>query len=595
MYVKNFPQNDPGTPPLTKPAAFLWWQTIRMWPVFLAGIITSVITGVAQAGLPFVLGQIVDRALDDGLSRTLWLWCGLLAAVGVVQVLSNMGWHYYGVWSWLRAALNTMQLVGHHTTRTGSALTRDIATGEVVSTVANDAYRIGDFYVQIARFIGGLITYIVVGIVLLQSSVTLGIAVLVGLPVVAAILALIVKPLQKRQSVQREAAGELTTLGSDTVAGLRILRGIGGEDVFADRYREQSQKVRRAGVSVANTQSILDGLQALLPGLFLAGVVWFGAHLALAGDITSGQLVTFYGYAAFLTQPLNSATQALQQTIRAVVASGKLIKVLGTEHDVADDGAQPAPEFGAVLTHAPANLTVTPGRTIAVVSVDPDESAAVVTEMARMRDTTGTPSPVLWDDQPLTNYRLADIRERIVLSEATPALFSGTLRDELDVRGQATDDELLSMMAACDAHDVLASLPEGLDGQIQEKGRSLSGGQRQRVSLARALLTDAEILLLIEPTSAVDAHTESRIAQNLRAARYHRTTVIVTASPLVLEHVDQVAYLKNGRVVAQGTHRELLERAHGGDEIAAGYRAVVSRSSGDEMADHTASALPESR
>ena len=165
---------------------------------------------------------------------------------------------------------------------------------------------------------------------------------------------------------------------------------------------------------------------------------------------------------------------------------------------------------------------------------------------------------------------LAELRRRIVVSETDPLLFSGPLREELDPWGRASDEQLVGAIAVANAEDVLDSLPEGLDGHMEERGRSFSGGQRQRLVLARALLAEAEILILVEPTSAVDAHTEARIARRLREARRGRTTVVMTASPLVLDQADRVALVVDGRVVAMGAHRELL---HSSPE----YRFAVTR------------------
>ncbi|GIG35318.1 multidrug ABC transporter permease [Cellulomonas pakistanensis] len=593
------------------------WQGRRQLGVLAGATAVAVVGNVAAALLPWQLGRVVDDGLDEGLGRALWLGCLGVLALGMVQVVTNVWGHRLDVENWLRAAFASSQQVGHHVTRTGDAVTDELPTGEVVATVASDALRMGEVYAILPRLVGGIAAYLVLGVVLLSTSVPLGLLVLLGLPVVVAVLSLIVRPLQKRQAEQREATGRLTTLGADTVSGLRILRGIGGEEVFAARYREQSQQVRAAGVRVSQTQSLLDALQTLLPGLFLAVVVWAGARLAISGDITPGQLVAFYGFAAFLTQPLWTASEAIRVVTRAVVGARKIIRVLSVRVAGSDDPATPAasPGAGEPLVDEASGLVVRPGRITALVSADPDETARLALRLGRLgparhggpddedllesgqdgtiptpRDPADDPglSRVRWGRALLTELGLAEVRDRVVVAESTPHLFTGRLADELDVRGGADRDALLEAMTVADAADVLDSVPGGLDGEVEEKGRSLSGGQRQRVALARALLTGAEVLVLIEPTSAVDAHTEARIARRLADARRGATTVVVTASPLVLDAVDEVALVAGGRVVATGTHRELVTAR---DAAGAAYRAVVSRAE-DEPAGTPADDAP---
>lgn len=584
------PLADPGTPPLTSPSAYLWWVARGQLGLVLSAIGWGSAAFVAAAVMPFLLGRVVDTGLAHGLSRELWTGCLLLLGVGAFQALANVVDHRRAVENWIRSAFRSSQLLGHHVTRTGDAVTTELPTGEVVATVANDSLRVGEVFWIGSRLVGAIVSYIVVAVLLLQASPTLGVAVLVGLPAVAGVLALVVKPLEKRQSAQREASGRLTTLGTDTVAGLRILRGIGGEEAFAARYREQSQKVRRAGVEVARTQSILDALQALLPGLLLVGVVWYGARLALAGEITAGQLVTFYGYAAFLTEPLSAATEAVQIFSRARVGVRKILKVLAIEATGAD--TRRAPFDAAVRPVGPAptlvdvatGVVVPGGRTTALVSADPDETAGIALRLGLL----GTPDAaahVLLDGTPLAELGLAEVRRRVLVAESTPQLFTGVLRTELDATGTADEAHLLAALQVADALDILEALPDGLDGEVAEKGRSFSGGQRQRLALARAVAVAPESLVLIEPTSAVDAHSEARIAERLVAARTGLTTAIVTASPLVLDRVDEVVLVEDGTVVGRGTHRELLADPGGTGRR---YRAVVSRAAAEEEVDREA-------
>lgn len=605
--MRPLPETDPGNPPLTSAPAYLWWVARRQGLLLVGSSLLAVASAVSLAALPFLLGRVVDTGLDDGLSRDLLVGCLLILAAGLVTVLGNVFGHVLDVHNWMRGAFRTSQLVGHHVSRTGDAVTAELPTGEVVATVASDALRVGEVFYVTARFVGGLVAYLVVAALLLDSSVVLGVAVLVGLPAVAGVLALVVRPLQKRQAEQREAAGRLTTLGSDTVSGLRILRGIGGEDVFTARYREQSQLVRRTGVRVAQTQSLLDGLQTLLPGLFLAGVVWVGARLALSGEITPGQLVTFYGYAAFLTEPLTAATQAVHVLTRALVGVRKILRVLRVPVTGAElpgrDGASSPPPGGDLVDEA-SRVAVRGGTVTALVSADPDETARIATRLGLLgREHADDAARVTLGGVPLAALGLGEVRRRVVVAESTPQLFTGLLRDELDGRAldgsadgaadgvpaglertrREAEARLLEALLAADAQDVLDSVPDGLDGEIAEKGRSLSGGQRQRLALARALLTDPEVLVLVEPTSAVDAHTEARIAARLAQVRAGRTTVVVTASPLVLDQVDEVVLVAEGTAQARGTHRGLLDGV-AGDQAAARYRAVVSRAAADDAA-----------
>jgi ABC-type multidrug transport system fused ATPase/permease subunit len=232
------------------------------------------------------------------------------------------------------------------------------------------------------------------------------------------------------------------------------------------------------------------------------------------------------------------------------------------------DPAEPVtlPPPGAELADARTGLRVRSGLLTAVVSDRPEEAA-------ELADRLGLCAPEV-DDQvtlggvPLSAMRRADIRSRIVVSDTGAALFSGRLGAVLATPGGAGQVDAALATAATD--DIFEALPEGLDSVVAERGRTFSGGQRQRLVLARALAKDPEILVLVEPTSAVDAHTEARIASRLRAHRAGRTTVVVTSSPLVLDAVDEVAFLSGGRVVATGTHAQLL------DQVRA-YRALVTR------------------
>jgi ABC-type multidrug transport system fused ATPase/permease subunit len=537
-------------------------------PTVIGGVSFGIVWMVAQSVMPAVIGRAIDEGVRAQNMQRLWLWSAVLLGVGVLQALAGILRHRFAVANWLTAAYRTVQLVTRHAVRLGATLPRRVSTGEVVSIGSTDLSHIGNAIEVMGRGAGALASFFVVAIILLNSSMTLGLVVLIGVPLLLLLLGPLLKPLQKRNLAQREMMGELNALASDIVGGLRVLRGIGGEEVFHSRYVSESQRVRSAGVQVAKMQSLLDALQVFLPGIFVVVVMWLGARFAVQGTITPGELVAFYGYSAFLMIPLRTGTEVANKLIRGLVAGRRVCRVLSVEPEVHDVGVRREASTSAELVDLKSGLRVQPGRLTAVVSDVPDETAALADRLGRFAE-----GPATLDGVPLSDLEREFVRRAILVSDSSATLFSGRLRDELDIRGTASDDDLLAAVATASAEDVLETLDGGLEARVEERGRSFSGGQRQRLVLARALAADPDILVLVEPTSAVDAHTEARIAGRLRAQRRGRTTVVTTASPLLLDHADEVALVEAGRVVRVGKHRDLLEDPR--------YRRVVVRGEGE--------------
>ena len=610
----------PHPPSLGAGALLRWLLRRAAVPVTLATL-AACTSNIIQAIVPAFLGQALDAGIENGLNGRVWGIGALLLVLFVVYAVGDTMLSYFGVTAWMRTAFDVDRLVGRQISATGKDLSRQVSTGEVATIIASDADYLGKLIEYLPALLGAAASFLVVAVLMLRTSVSLGLIVILGMPLVAAIVTLVIRPLQKRQAVQREAQSAVTTITTDTVAGLRILRGIGGEDVFARRYRDASQELRRRGVEVASSQATLMTLQVLLPGLFAAIVVWVAARMAVAGSLTPGGLITFYGYTAYLSWPLWVFTSSVQDYTRAVVGARRLSRLLevapaaGSLVERLNLDPAAAHAISGDLVDTGSGLRLKEGRMTALVCPDPQVSADLATRLGRFTDAGPT---VTLAGRPLTTMPLEQVRASVVVSGATAQLFTGTLREALDVRGGPDpqpagledllraeterttgadvdqqvrpqereapgDDRLIEAVGIADAGDVLTSLSEGLAGMITEKGRSLSGGQRQRVALARALLTEAPTLVLIEPTSALDSHTEARVAAQVHRARAGRTTVVVTASPLVLEACDEVVLLdSSGTELLRSTHRELMAMARDGHAQAADYRAVVSRAMGED-------------
>lgn len=574
------PDASPSAFDLRSPGRFALSLAFKQrWTLLAAGLMGT-LWMLSQAALPLLVGRTLDAGVVGGDGSRLLAGCLALVGLGALGALTGVMRHRLACSNWLQAALRSQQLLGHHVADQGLAVGTATTTGEVVETVATDAPRLADVFDVSARATGAVVSYVAVAVLLVRLDPIVGIWVTLGVPLLGATLAILVRPLQARQKVYRESEGQLTALGADTVAGLRVLRGIGGEQQFLERYNQRSQQVRQAGVLVASPQAALDAAQVLLPGIFVVVLTWLGAHAALDGRLSAGELVTIYGFAAFLRLPLETASEVLSKSVRARVAAHRIISVMhrtdGTEASTVKPPLMPA--VGAVLHDPESGLILEPGRLTALVTANPDEAVAIADRLAGLGRSskniaqqhvpTQRPAPRLGSTS-LDELPWDAVRERILISEAEPRLFSGPLRREIDPYGRYPDASVLAALEVADATDVLDALPEGLSARVEERGRAFSGGQRQRLVLARAVLADPEVMVLVEPTSAVDAHTEARVAQRLRAARVGRTTLVTTASPLLLDLCDHVLFLVDGRVVGAGTHRELLRNND--------YRDVVLR------------------
>ena len=553
---RELPVDDPGTPDQRSPMRYLAWLASKQKGLLTLNALFGIGWMVSQALLWAAVGAAIDHGVVDHDPAELLRWVGVVLALGLFQALCGALRHQLAVTNWMSATYRTIQVIGHHISRTGTALTNEIPAGDVVNTVAADAMRIGGAFDVFARFLGAIVSWLVVSVILLSTSVELGLIVLLGGPILASLTTPLMRPLHTTQAAQREVAGRLATLGSDTVAGLRILRGVGGEEVFLGNYTRQSALVRSAGIRIAPPQAGLESGQVLLPAVLTAIVTFLGAHDVMNGTLQAGQLVAFFGYATFLTTPLRTAIEYVISTTRAYVGTGRVLRILRIEPLIAEPSSpRPWPHSIETFEDLASGITLRRGQFCAFVAETPDEATQLSDRMGRF---TPDVDGVLVNGVALSEFSVADTRAHVLVNEVQPWLFSGELRGELVTHGSANDALIMAALDAVSALDILDGLEDGLATLVEERGRSFSGGQRQRLALARALLTRADLLILVEPTSAVDTHTEARIASRLRAVRSGLTTLVATTSPLMLEKMDLIFVVIDGRVVENGTHRELL-------------------------------------
>jgi len=496
----------------------------------------GVLWALPMAVVPLVVGQGIEAvAARDG--GAVWLWALTAAGLGIVQALGNEIMHFCSFGMWLHGAGTTQREVGTHAARLGSTLRESTTTGNVVAVTSSDINYIGNVFEVVGRAVGSAIMFVVVAIALLTTSPLLGVVALVGVPLAVLGIGPLLKPLQRRKAAQREELSGVTALGADIVSGLRILRGVGGERQFLGRFRDASQRVRRAGVEVGRSEGWLAAAEVALPGLVTVAITWLGARLTLDGTISVGQLVAFYGVSAFLVVPVTTATEAVDSLSSALVSARKITGILALRPKLTDPAAPVAlPQDALSLYDSETGVLIPAGKLIVIDAGA--EAEAMADRLTRFTEAADG-EEVLLGDVPVREVALAELRRRVVYAHNQDLWFSGILGEQV---GPALPSEVgvAAALFAADADDIIDGLPNGVDELIGERGREVSGGQRQRLSLARALAIDADVLVLDEPTSAVDAHTEARITERVAKLRQGKTTVVFSQSPLWTLVADEV-------------------------------------------------------
>ncbi|MEJ1115774.1 ABC transporter ATP-binding protein [Paenarthrobacter sp. CCNWYY172] len=558
------------------------------WKLLLVGCAGFILHQVSEALVPATIGAAVDKAIAPHDAGALLWWLGALAVVFVVLALS---------WRIGTLATNRSFLYGSHDLRQlavertlhprGMAARR--APGEIVAIASSDADRVAGLSWLIGGGLAAAAGVATSAVTLLLISVPLGIAVLVATPVMLVVMQRLTKPLEDRSDVEQSSAARAGALATDFVTGSRPLKGLGAEEAAVTRYQDASRTSLLAGLRAVRARSAYSGASTALSAAFLAGIAFFAAWFAVQGSISVGQLVAVVGVAQYVQGPM-AALGFLSVELARKRASAARIAVLLEEPDAvpapgggdrlaaaerttaaAGSAARPTPAREPAplleLRDSPDNsafppFTASAGEIVGVVL--PDGSQA-----RRLVDTLGfrTPAPrgaVSIDGHDAADLDPLDVRSKVFADSHEGVLFRGTVRDNVAAADAPLQERAL---AAAAVEDFISQLPEGTETVLTGHGQSLSGGQRQRLVLGRSLHQHQPVLVLHDPTTAVDTATEAVIAEGLRNFP-DKALVLVTTSPTLLAVCHRVVVGGADGASETGTHRELLATS-------AGYREVV--------------------
>ncbi|MGP3930582.1 ABC transporter ATP-binding protein [Nonomuraea sp. KM88] len=518
---------------------------------------------VCESLVPILIGVIVDRAIGPGDGGALVLWVAALA--GLFTVLSMA--YRFGARRLMLAIADEAHLLRVEVAAKimhPRGIRTDRRAGDLLTVATTDTDNTSYLLDYVPRVAGAVTATVVSAVALLVIDVQLGLAVLAGTPVVLLGLQAATPLITKRVTEQQDLAGEATSLAGDLVSGVRPLRGIGAERAAAGRYDEVSRRSLRAALRAARTQGAYLSASTAGGALLAGGVAILAGWFALNGRITVGELITVIGLAQFLMEPIGTLAVVPGWVAEARASADRVATVLdapallpeGTE---TLDAGSPDLELRA-LRYGPldgVDLHVRPGEFVGVVPHRSADGEALVRILSGRVAPGEYEGGVLVGGTHLARLDPEHARRAMLVEPHLTDLFTGTIEENVTAGGPLDETTL----AASAADQVVSAHPDGLTHVVAERGASLSGGQRQRLALARALTARPAILVMHDPTTAVDAVTEHEIARGLRALRHPGsgglTTLVVTSSPALLAMTDRVVVLDGGRVAAEGTHAEL--------------------------------------
>ncbi len=559
------------------------------WHLGALGLTCAFIfTGLSLA-MPVVMQRAIDHAVVPGKPGKLWPYLTALVALATLRAGINFTRRYATARVGVRIEARMRELLFDAYLRFPRAFYDRHATGQVVSRATNDLYPIRYFIgwgmVQGAQ---SVMMIVGAGIVLVIVSPLLALYTAVSMPAIGGLAWLFAHKVMPISRQVQERKGDVTEAADEAVVGIEMVQAFGREDDVRSRFGGKAERVRDTVLRQAGVEAKhLPGL-FFLPALSIAVVVFFGGRRVISGDLSIGEFTLFNTLLLQLVWPLEAMGWIINLAQRALASAGRSFAWLEEVSTLPEPGVPTALPEGPLDVRFEGtrfaygdeedvlrgvDLVVPGGEIVALCGPTGSGKTTLLNLLPRFYDPTD--GRVLVGGVDTRDAALAELRSAVAIVTQKPVLFSVPLRDNLlGGRPDAPWDEVLAACEAAGVAGFVDDLPDGYDTLIGERGVNLSGGQRQRVALARAIVTGARVIVLDDPLSAVDTHTEHLLVDRLRPALEGRTVLVATQRLSTISLADRAVVLQDGRIAEQGTTTELLEQkgyfaALFGDEIIA--------------------------